>query len=534
MLTVDDYGEIRRAHRDGMSIREIARRLRHSRRKVREAIREAEPRVYRRTRPREAPVLGPFKARIDAVLAEDEGAPRKQRHTAAKLYRRLREEEGYRGSYDQVRRYVASKRKAEKETLVPLAHDPGRRAECDFGHIYADFPEGRRRVPVLLTTWSYSTFRLGVALPSERVECVLDGMKRAFEFSRAVPWEVWWDNPKAVVGTVLKGRQRKMHERYAALASHYRFDPVFCMPGSPEEKPYVENSVYDLQRDWATPVPQVQDYEVLNAHLRRCALALRDHRVRGQSETIGERFEREKAAALRLPPHPFDPYVPQPAKVDKYQTVRCDSHLYSVPRRWAFETVTVKLYPWRVEVIAQGATVASHARSYAQEERMVLDPHHYVDILQRRPAALDHAGVFRSWRLPGCFDDLREKLEQRYGPAKGTRLYIRVLQLLGEHPLKRVQQAIQLYASSRPADADMVIMQVRRLALKEQLDRTDQDQPPSVMERLAQIKVAAPDLAQFDQLMPSPQGGSADVTDRTSAFEVELETTAPANDPGRS
>jgi hypothetical protein len=134
-------------------------------------------------------------------------------------------------------------------------------------------------------------------------------------------WEVWWDNPDGGHGG-LEGRQRKVQQRYAALASHYCFDPRFCMPARGNEKPYVENSVYDLQRDWATPVPHVQDLAELNAYLRSCALARRDHTMAGKTQTIGELFEQDKQAALVLPPHPFDPFVPETAKVDKYQTVR--------------------------------------------------------------------------------------------------------------------------------------------------------------------------------------------------------------------
>jgi len=151
MLTVDDYGKIRRAHRDGMSIRAIARTFGHSRRKVREVLNEAQPRPYTRNKPPPAPVLGTFHTAIDAILAADEQAPPKQRHTAMQVYRRLRDENGYPGSYDQVRRYIGRSRREHRETFIPLAHDPGQRLEADFGHIHVDFPEGRRLVPVLIT-----------------------------------------------------------------------------------------------------------------------------------------------------------------------------------------------------------------------------------------------------------------------------------------------------------------------------------------------------------------------------------------------
>ena len=195
MLTVEDYGRIRRAHRDGMSIRAIARTFHHSRRQVREVLAEPEPQAYTLMCERPAPKLGSFKSVIDQILAEDEQAPRKQRHTAAQVYRRLRDTQGYLGGYDQVRRYMANRRRRDRETFIPLAHDPAQRLEADFGHIHVDFPQGRRRVPVLIPTWSFSNCPFAKALPTERVESVLDGMVEAFEFFGCVPREVWWDNP---------------------------------------------------------------------------------------------------------------------------------------------------------------------------------------------------------------------------------------------------------------------------------------------------------------------------------------------------
>src|SRR5579864_1361371 len=176
MLTVFQYGDIRRAFRDGMSIRDIARTFRHSRRKIRQILAEAEPRPYARTQPIAAPVLGAFHGLIDTILADDENAPPKQRHTAMQVYRRLRTEHAYQGGYDAVRRYIGQHRRDHRETFIPLAHDPGQRLEADFGHIYVDFPDGRRLVPVLTLAWSYSNYPFVRATPSERSEAILTGM----------------------------------------------------------------------------------------------------------------------------------------------------------------------------------------------------------------------------------------------------------------------------------------------------------------------------------------------------------------------
>jgi len=504
MLTVEEYRIIRVAHRGGMSIRKIARTYHHSKRKVRQVLKEPEPRPYTRQKETFAPKLGPFRPIIEQILADDEQAPRKQRHTAAKIYRRLRDEHSYLGGYDQVRRYVQRQRKRSRETFIPLDHPAGQRLEADFGHIYVDFPQGRQRVPVLINIWSYSGFPFAMAMPTERTEAILAGMVQAFEFFECVPCEVWWDNPKTVAKTILKGRQRKLHDRYEALASHYCFDPQFCMPARGNEKPYVENSVYDLQRDWATPVPKVKDIAELNQYLRQCCLRKLDHVKAGKTETVRERFERDKAASLALPDRRFDPCVSQPAKVDKYQTVRFDTNRYTVPRRWAFETVTVKAYIDRVEVVAQGTVIASHKRSYDRGQ-LIFQEQHYLAILGRRPAALDHSNVFRRWELPACFTELREYLEARHGPSAGTRQYIRVLQLLAQHPAKTVQQAIEYCRSKNVLHADLIIQQTHRLAQREQSTSNSLEELSQNCE-LCQVQVPKPDLNQFDQFLTHNQG----------------------------
>jgi transposase len=529
MLTVEDYGKIRLAHRDGMSIRQVARRFGHSRRKVRQVLEESEPHPYTLQRDRPAPRLGPFKALIEQILAEDQQAPRKQQHTAAKLYRRLRDEHGYTGGYDQVRRYVGRMCRAQRETFIPLTHPPGRRLEADFGHIYVDFPQGRQRVSVLLLTWSHSGFGFAMALPSEQTEAILAGMVEGFAFFDCVPWEVWWDNPTTVATAILQGRQRKLQQCYAALASYYCFDPRFCLPARGNEKPYVEHSVYDLQRDWATPVPRMRDLAELNAYLRSCALAKRDHVMAGRTQTVGELFEQDKQAALALPPRPFDPFVPETAKVDKYQTVRFDTNRYSVPRRWAFETVTVKAYVDRIEVVSQTEVIARHPRSYARGE-WIVEPQHYLAILGRRPAALDHSFVFTQWKLPACFDQLRADFEQREGPAAGARQYVRVLQLLAEYPMKVVQEAVVQCRRKATVNTDQILATVHRTG-----DRHSAcgQTVPSGGNPPEAIHIPIPTLNHFDLLLCARQGDLNDNGERATVVGGALEAVASADDPGR-
>src|SRR6516164_11482780 len=208
MRTVDDFARIRQAHRDGLSARQIAKQLGVGRDTVRKALQNPEPRPYTLAQPRAAPVFGPFRDIVEAILQADESAPPKQHHTASQVYRRLVAEYGYTGGYDQVRRHLKQRRLDRRETFIPLDHPPGRRAEADFGHIHVDLPGGRRAVPVLLVTWPYSNCPFALALPTERTEAILHGLVEAFAFFGCVPSELWWDNPTTVAVHVLRGRDR--------------------------------------------------------------------------------------------------------------------------------------------------------------------------------------------------------------------------------------------------------------------------------------------------------------------------------------
>lgn len=524
MLKVDQFAEIRRANRDGLGIRAIARQLRHSRRTVRKALAQPVPKPYTRTKPCAAPKLGPFFAVIDAIVTADAEAPRKQRHTAMQIFRRLRAEHGYQGSYDQVRRYVQRGQQTQRETFIPLSHDPGQRAEADFGHIAVDLPGGRRQVPVLLVTWAYSNCPFAVALPSERTEAILHGLVEAFSFFECVPRELWWDNPTTVARAILAGRERLLQPRYAALASHYTFEPLFCMPRRGNEKPRVENRVYDLQRRWATPVPEVSNLAALNTHLRRCCLEERQRTSGEQTETIGSRFARDRAAAWPLPPAAFDACIVQPAKVDKYQTVRFENNHYSVPRQHAFQSVTVKAYIERVVLVARGQVVAEHTRSYGRGEQ-ILDPRHYLVTLARRPAALDHAPVYRDWKLPERFGQLRDELEERHGPAPGVRHFIRVLQLLAEHPQERIEQAIRECQERGLADAERIRSRAELLAATVYESSTGM---ASAVPALFQVQVPLPDLGRFNHLLT--HGAENDVPDPVA--QDQSEAVALAHDAG--
>jgi hypothetical protein len=308
---------------------------------------------------------------------------------------------------------------------------------------------------------------------------------------------------------ILRGRRRQLHPRYAALASHYTFEAKFCLPAQAHEKPDVESGVRAVQRRFATPVPRVADIAELNEHMRTRCLDERRRTVRSASGAfvIGDRFAEELATAARLPEHAFDPCIERPAVADKYQTVAFDTNRYSVPRPWAFRPVTVKGYVDRVVVVAGGRAVAEHPRCYGHSQQ-VLDPVHFLATLGRRPAALDHAPVYRDWQPAAALAALRRELEAKYGAPGGTRQFIRVLQLLGEHPQSRIERAIAACRAGHAVSAEAIVQRTRALAAAEAGKASEID-PSCANSTLPRVSVPPPDLSRFNRLLGGAASGES-------------------------
>ncbi len=235
----------------------------------------------------------------------------------------------------------------------------------------------------------------------------------------------------------------------------------------------------------------------------------------------------------------FDPCIRQSAKVNKYQFARFDNVNYSVPRHAAFQTVTVKGYVDRVEIVLNETVIAVHERSYHAGDD-VLDPLHYLTTLTRRPAALDHANVYRDWKLPAVFGELRERLERRHGPHAGVRQFVRVLQLLAEHPLSRVQAAIEQLRGPEGADADRIIRRVEASALRLSETSSEGISTPIECEHpgVLSVQVPCPSLSHFDQFLSSFQGDSDYVPEpetrcQPDAPQGQPQATPAADNPGR-
>lgn len=438
---MEQYEQIRRMVLvEGVSQREAASRLGRSRKTVRKALEYSTPPGYRRTKEVRRPAIGPVQHIIEAWLEEDAGRPRKQRHTGQRIYERLRDEYGFRGSASAIRRYVAHCRETRGEVFFPLGFDPGEEAQVDWGEGWAVCNGVERK-------WFFFCMRLchsGVSFvyPYERAsqEALLDGHVRAFEFFGAVPRTLAYDNLKSVVITVGRRRERKLTERFTQLKSHYLFDTRFCNLGKGNEKGHVENLVKWAQRHILTPLPDVTGQPPLAAHcLAECRKDLLRPATRSDRPR-GELLLEEQKAMLVLPACPFDPYRSEGSRASQQALVRFDNNEYSVPVAFAHQACVIKGYIERVEICVEDQTVARHARDY-RKRQYILDYRHYIPLLEYKPGGIHHGRPFKGEPWGEDFTTLRRELEYRYG-GEGTRQFIDVLLLFTKFPEERVKQAV--------------------------------------------------------------------------------------------
>ena len=377
---------------------------------------------------------------IGAILEADQQVPRKQRHTAKRIFERLRDEHGFTGQYTIVKDYVRERRRRGQEMFVPLAHSPGH-AQCDFGEARVVIGGMERKAHYFVLDLPHSDGCFVKAYPAETTEAFLDGHVSAFAFLGGVPQSILYDNTRLAVARILGDGRRKRTRAFTEVQSHYLFDHRFGRPGKGNDKGKVEGMVGYVRRNFLVPVPSFESFEALNAHLERRCLARMDAQLRGHTETIGQRMERDLEALLKLPSVPYDACDKQAGRVSSLSLVRYRTNDYSAPVAYGHRDVLVRGYVDEVVISCGLEIVARHPRSY-QRDDFVFDPIHYLPLLEQKTAALDQAAPLQGWQLPDEFATLRRLLESRTG-RRGKREFVQVLRLLESFRLEEVHTAVK-------------------------------------------------------------------------------------------
>ena len=408
---------------------------------------------YRRQDSPRRPKLEPYTGVIDRILEEDQRVVRKQRHTAKRIFERLRDEYGFGGGYTTVKDYVREHRRRTREMFVPLFHPPGH-AQCDFSEalVVIDLP--------------HSDGCFVKAYPAETTEAFLDGHVSAFAFLGGVPQSILYDNTKLAVAKILGDGRRQRTWAFTELQSHYLFEDRFGRPGKGNDKGKVEGLVGYMRRNFLVPIPSLESFSALNGYLERRCLERMDATLRGHTETIGQRMERDLEALLPLPPVAYDAWDKQAGRVSSLSLVRYRTNDYSAPVAYGHRDVLARGYVDQVVISCGSEVIARHPRSYERDD-FVYDPIHYLPLLEWKTGALDQAAPLQGWDLPEEFGTLRRLLEARMG-RRGKREFVQVLRLLETFSQQEVhaaaRDAIRLGAISFDAVNHLVLwrMQGRR------------------------------------------------------------------------
>jgi transposase len=470
---VELFERIRHDKREeGLTVRALSRRHRVHRRTVRQALASALP-PPRAVPARTAPVMDPWKPTIRAWLVADRTAPRKQRHTARRVWQRLLEEHGVVVAESTVRAYVRGLR-AELgsgigQVTIVATHGPGEEAEVDFGEatiILAGEP-----LTVQLFHLRLSCSGKGTTLASLAPDqtAFLEGHALAFERLGGIPARIRYDNLRSAVKRILAGRDREEAERFIVLRGHYGFDSFFCTPGQSgaHEKGGVEGEVGRFRRRHLVPVPEVATMAEFDELLAGADRRDEGRRIAGRCETVAEAFAAERPSLRPLPGEPFDATLSLRLKVDRKARVCVRQRWYSVPARLAGRELGVRLGARHLEAIADGRVVARHERSPRKgDQTLLLD--HYLEVLVRKPGALPSSLTLAQARESGAFTGAHERFwaraRRKLGDAAGTRALIEVLLLHRSLPFIAVHAALDAVEQVRSCDPDLVAIEARRIA----------------------------------------------------------------------
>ena len=507
---MEQFERIRRDARDEeLSIRALADKHRVHRRTVRQALADATP-PTRCPPQRQAPVLGPHVATIHRWLTADLDAPRKQRHTARRIWQRLMEEEGVVVAESSVRALVAVLRVEvggdRAQVMVPQTHVAAEEAEVDFGEFTAVIAGVLMKVFMFCLRLSHSGKAVHVAYANQTQESFLDGHVRAFERLGGVPTGmIRYDNLKPAVIRVALGRERFENPRFIALRSHYSYDSFFCLPGieGAHEKGGVEGEIGRFRRRHLTPVPHVASLAALNEALAAADARDDARRIGARAETVGAAADRELPLLNQLPDDAFDVSAALSCRVDAKARVCVRQSYYSVPARFVGRRLEVRLGATRILVLEAGKVVAEHTRSlHKGSEDLLLD--HYLEVLTRKPGAMAGSTALVAARASGAFTPVHQRFweaaRKQHGDGPGTRALVGVLLLHRTLPAAAITAGMAEALVGGNLDADLVAVAARTAMLA--ASATSPPVPvPTTASQTATTPRPTPSLTEYDQLL---------------------------------
>lgn len=503
------FEEIRREYEHGVgTIKGVARKLGVHRRMVREALASSVPKD-RKTVERERPKLEPGLSFIEEILVADQKAPRKQRHTAHRIWERLKcEVPGTEVAESTVREYVRKRKVAlglvKHETFVPQSYRFGVEAQVDWYEAYAELDGEREKLQIFCMRSMASGGSFHRAYRHASQQAFLEGHELAFAHFRGVFGVLRYDNLASAVKKILRGHQREETERFIAFRSHWGFQSEFCTPGQGHEKGGVEGEGGYFRRNHFVPVPKARNLAEFNEQIEQ---ALKDDERRvisGRAQSIGEAMHIEREHLLPLVEEGFDLAAVHFPVVNASGMVRVLTNFYSVPLPAGVE-VQVKVWAGSIEIWHGGRRVAGHERSFSRQQK-VLDLEHYLEVLMKKPGAFSGSTPLEQWRAQGrwpeSYDRFWDILKKRQGKQEGTRGMIEVVMLGREHGYRELEQAVDqaLRLGCSDVGAVRLLLQGKSCASPKMSELVEVG-PLSCYDR------PQPKVDEYDQLLQNWSGG---------------------------
>ena len=419
--------------------------------------------------------------------------PPKQRHTARRIFERLREEYGYRGSEETVRRYVRLWRQSQpKKMFLPMDFGLNGWAQSDWFEALVELQGTVITVHVFVMRLCGSRAVYARAYLKENAESTLDAHVHAFRFFGGVPARITYDNPKTLAAQIFSGRRRKESQYLQALRLHYLFQPEFCLPYEAHEKGLAENAVRLVRRNSFVPMPKVNSLEELNEHLKRWCLKYLEEYLPDKEAIVGELWAKEKLSLLPLPEVPFEPAIFRSVRATRQAFVHFDGNRYSVPVTLAHLPLTLRAYVDRIEIYCEDEKIAVHSRCYERGKTIACYTH-YLPLLKQKPNYVLYTLPFRQLKLPAPLEQFISKLAVR--SPKPPQDIVNCLELMAEHGVEAVAEA---------ADRALLMDTVNATALKALLPLPPEPKA-EILGDLRGYRVHMPHPAEYDRLL----GGAA-------------------------
>jgi len=435
--------------RQGLAIREIERRTGLSRNTIKKYLKAdtSEPKF---TTPDRSSKLDPFSEKLTGWLKANAKKGRKDRQTLKKMHADL-VALGFTGSYNRVaafaRHWKADRQREEQTagrgTFVPLVFAPGEAFQFDWSEDFAVVGGARVKLQVAHIKLSHSRAFLLRAYPLQTHEMLFDAHRHAFRVFGGVPERGIYDNMKTAVDRVGRGKERQINMRFLAMANHYVFEPDFCNPAAGWEKGQVEKNVRDSRQQMLQGMPDFPDLAALNAWLEQRCIALWHETAHGTLPgTIADIWVEERAALMPLPVA-FDGFIELSKRVSPTCLISFERNRYSVPASFANRPVSLRIYPERLVVAAEGNILCEHTRliqrSHKLPPKTIYDWRHYLAVVQRKPGALRNGAPFLE--LPPAFRQLQDHMLRKPG---GDREMVDILALVLHHDEQAVLTAVEL------------------------------------------------------------------------------------------